>query len=332
MQLKLNEGFYPNFLIRWLLTTIFLVAATLLINVYVDPLWFFTHQNSSNEKQWGFDERQQKTNWITGHSYECDALLLGSSRSTVINQQLFVNNKVFNYSASGMRPGEYLSYIRYAKKLTGGRIKKIYLGMDFFATNALHVGEAGNPDYYFNNAGSVLYKIGTLLSWDALKKTKVNLVKPKDDYCDCYDRNNVKTLDFRSDYARDEAIAKDISEYQKRLDGEGYKYSSEFLKSIRAIRLENPGVELIAFTTPEYVGLWDVLIKSGRKADRERWLAEMNEVFDEVYDFMGATPITTLKDNYVDGGHFKPVVGDLIVSVLEGRSNRVDIYKVVAQK
>ena len=34
------------------------------INYLVDPLWTFSHSNRFNNAQNGFDERQQKTNYI----------------------------------------------------------------------------------------------------------------------------------------------------------------------------------------------------------------------------------------------------------------------------
>ena len=34
------------------------------VNYIVDPLWMFDHSNKFNQKQDGFDERQQKTNYI----------------------------------------------------------------------------------------------------------------------------------------------------------------------------------------------------------------------------------------------------------------------------
>ena len=55
-------------------------------NYYIDPLWNFNHKNEWNDFQDGFDERQQKTNYILSHPFQYDSLMIGTSRVTYMNQ------------------------------------------------------------------------------------------------------------------------------------------------------------------------------------------------------------------------------------------------------
>ena len=94
------------------------------VNYIVDPLWMFDHSNKFNQKQDGFDERQQKTNYIYFKSKGYfDGILLGSSRATFVNQNDFKNMNIFNYSSSSMQPFEYKGYIDFAKKIKGKDLK-----------------------------------------------------------------------------------------------------------------------------------------------------------------------------------------------------------------
>ena len=74
------------------LVTIMLSAGLMLIsglNALIDPLWLFKHEHRLNSVQPFFDGRAQKTNWLHARVGQFDAVLLGSSRSTYIDQRGF---------------------------------------------------------------------------------------------------------------------------------------------------------------------------------------------------------------------------------------------------
>ena len=92
------------------------------VNYIVDPLWMFDYSNKFNQKQDGFDERQQKTNYIYFKSQgNFDGILLGSSRATFVNQNDFIDMNIFNYSSNSMQPFEYKGYIARMKFFIGAR-------------------------------------------------------------------------------------------------------------------------------------------------------------------------------------------------------------------
>ncbi len=310
---------YGIFAKTWL--AFFVVALVWLgtLNAYVDPLWLFSHQNSYNRHQWGFDERQQKTNRVLFGDFDYDALLFGSSRSVYINQTAFKRNTVFNYAAGGMRPQEFQGYIDFAKQKRGADFKVIYLGLDFFVTNKKNPGSELPASNYINEAKRPLYRLGSLLSYRTLRNTQRYIRDSGLGGCDCYDRSNIRTRPVISAADRARAAAGDVGMYSNKVYGPDYEYDKDLARTYAAIKRQNPNSRVVAFTTPISTDLFMLLLKMGRLEDYRRWLGEAIDAFDEVYDFMGVNSITQNAANYADGHHFYPPVGNLIADRIEGR-------------
>lgn len=291
-------------------------------NAYVDPLWLFGHANASNVKQVGFDERQQKTNRVIFGNFPYDALLLGSSRTTFIDQNDFPGLRVFNYAVSGMRPSEYAGYIRHARQRRGSAFDTIFIGIDFFATNRNYGGQALPPEHYIAMTEKSLYRLESLISLDTMKRSRNNL-KARHEECDCYNRNNVKTM-VRNQTARmPEIMSKDLAVFRHKIYGPDYTYDGTLPETWRHLLQENSGSRFVIFTTPISAPLFATLVETGHFPDLERWLREVVGAFGEVHDFMGVNSITTDLANYQDGGHFYPPVGQLIALRLTGGTDRV---------
>lgn len=311
---------YGLFAKTWLA---FFVAAIVwlgTLNAYVDPLWLFSHQNSYNRHRWGIDEREQKTNLVLFGDFDYDAILLGSSRSVFISQMAFKRNAVFNFSAGGMRPHEFLGYIELGKQRRGADFKVIYLGLDFFVTNKKNPGSEPLPSHYINEAKRPFYRLRSLLSYRTLRNTQRYIRDSKLDACDCYDWSNVRARPAISAADRVRATAWDVSMYTNKVYGPDYEYDENLVQTYSAIKQQNPNSRVVAFTTPISKDLFMLLLKMGRLEDYQRWLGEAIDTFDDVYDFMGVNSITQNGVNYADGHHFYPPVGNVIADRIEGRS------------
>lgn len=280
-------------------------------NAGVDPLWLFAHASSWNSRQVGFDERQQKTNRITFGGFDYDAVLLGSSRVTFIDQHDFPGMKVFNYAASGMRPEEYAGYVRYARERGGGGVKTVIVGIDFFGTNRNYGGRAASPEHYVGVSRRPLYRLESLISLDTLKRSQGNL-KARGEDCDCYGRDNVKRMVRPQGERKAQILTKDLAVFRREIYGPSYAYDDSLAGQWRRLVDENPGIRFVVFTTPISHPLFATLVDTGHLPHYERWLTEVVAAFGEVYDFMGANSITGDKANYQDGGHFYPEVGRLV--------------------
>ena len=114
---------------------IIVLGSIMSFNFYIDPLWTFNHSNPYNDVQTVIDERQQKVNRIHYQPFEYDTLLIGSSRTTYINQNDFQDMNVYNFAASDLAFKEYKSFINYAKSENDGEFKRIIIGVDFFESS-----------------------------------------------------------------------------------------------------------------------------------------------------------------------------------------------------
>jgi len=298
-----------------------------LFNYTIDPLWTFCHSNRFNNAQPGFNERQLKTN----RAYFCgleqyDALLLGSSRVTYINQHDFEGMKVFNYSGVAMYPNEYGAWIAQAKQIKGGDFKTILIGVDFFGSNDGPFGkeqmrQTPKPSYYLDITTAPLYRWKMLFNMDTLYKSIESIEHSKALGTTDYTRDNVKRTIRVSAQRKQQAVAQQSGLYGNLVYGTGYHYNTKVRQYLETIKKENPNSRFIIFTTPISSDLFKLMVQRGRLKDYERWLRMLVDVFGGVYDFMGVNTITSNPSNYADLHHFYPEFGKLIADRVTGVKN-----------
>ncbi len=305
--------------LKWMLGIfVFIMGSIGTFNYVMDSYWTFDHENIFNKMQTGANERQQKTNYIYFHKFDYDSLLLGSSRTTLINQNDFYPPlKVFNYAVSLMMPQEYKPYIEFAKKVKGGDFKYIILALDFFGTNKYENSNV-DPKRIIQNTTSPLYRYKLLFSIDALKNSLANIKRfiTGKKYRRSYNRHNVATTD-----ALDPKFAKKFIErrnyWEKR-----YLYNENYKKIMQDLKKSNPNTKFIVFTTPVSAHLFNLMLQEGHIKDYERWLRELVDVFGKVTNFMTINSVT--KDyphNYLDSNHFYPRIGTLIAHKVLGKKD-----------
>ncbi len=298
-----------------------------LFNYAIDPLWTFCHQNRFNNAQPGFDERQQKTN----RAYFCglkqyDTLLLGSSRTTYINQHDFKPLKVFNYASVAMYPSEYRGWIEQAKKIKGSPFRTIILGVDFFGTNDGPFGkqqmkEAPAPSHYLDITTSFLYRYKMLFTLETLYKSIESIEHTSKPGTTDYSRDNVKHTIRISQARKAQAVQHQRGLYGNLVYGKSYHYNARLKEIFETLKRENPQTRFILFTTPISKPLFCMLAKQGRVQDYEKWLSMLVDVFGEVYDFMGINTVTANAQNYADLHHFYPKFGTLIAKRITGKAD-----------
>ncbi len=316
---------------KWVRYFLFIVFSTItlfgLFNYTIDPLWTFCHSNQYNNAQPGFDERQLKTN----RAYFCgleqyDALLLGSSRTTYINQHDFKTMKVFNYSGVAMYPNEYQAWVKQAKEIKGADFKTVIIGVDFFGSNGgafgqMQMNQTPKPSHYLAITKSMLYPYKMLFTRETLEKSFESIKHSKNLGTTDYNRMNVKQTIRISKQRKQQAIAHQTGLYTQQVYGAGYRFNPKLKSYFQALKKENPHTKFILFTTPISIDLFKMLVQSGRLADYKKWLRLLVEEFGEVYDFMGVNTITKNRENYADLHHFYPEFGTLIADRITGVKN-----------
>lgn len=306
---------------NWIITVLSIILLPLLMiagyNWYIDPLWNFDHANQYNTIQIAFDERQQKTGHLTFHPEPYQALIMGSSRITYINQADFKDLNAYNYAVNNMLLSEYREYANYARKVNGQDFSHIIIGLDFFATNT-NVKELNKfepPAYYIDLVSEKGYRYKTLLSIDVLEYARKNHELSQNNVKQnfTYDRNNVKRLNHISMEEKEALIANNLDWYGNNVYNSDYKYGP-VRETFRQLVKDHPHTKFIVFTTPVSVPLFKLMMEKGLYPEYCRWITDSVQVFGEIYNFMDVNSITTDLDNYYDASHFYPEIGTLIAA------------------
>lgn len=318
---------YRKWVHFFLASVLSVIALFALFNYTIDPLWTFCHSNRYNNAQPGFDERQLKTN----RAYFCglkqyDALLLGSSRTTYINQHDFKGMHVFNYASVSMYPKEYKGWITLAKKIKGAPFKTIILGVDFFGSSdgpfaRQQMQQAPDPMHYLEVASAPLYRYKMLFTMDTLHKSIESVKHSHRLGTIDYTRDNVKRTIHIGTARKMQAVHHQTGLYNNLVYGKNYHFNPHLKEIFKALKRENPDTRFILFTTPISTDMFRFLVKQGNLGDYKQWLGTLVDVFGEVYDFMGVNTITNDPSNYADLHHFYPEFGKLIADRITGTPN-----------
>lgn len=301
---------YKNFVQASIIAILIIANCIALLNYYIDPLRLFQHKNSLNEKQLDFNERQQKTNYLKfvamPQQLNFESILLGSSRTTYINQNAFQQLYVYNYAANNMSPYEYKKFIAYFTEITGKEPKNIILGVDFFGT-AIEKNKGYSHENFLAQTKSttrwqILYNFN--LAMHSLKniKQRIKSTKPY------YDRDNKKFAPQTHNYQpkTTEEIEKKLFTYQH------YEFDSELKHYYNSLKNQYRNSRFIIYTTPITINQLKNYKKNNYLQYYFRWLRELVEVFGEVHHFMYPNAITKDLNNFFDPTHMMPFVGDKI--------------------
>ncbi|MEH7443993.1 hypothetical protein V7201_16895 [Bacillus sp. JJ1122] len=305
---------YKAWAIKLLVILVTMIAVIGGFNYWMDPMWMYGGAHSFNDVQDTINERQQKTNRIKFQPFSPDTLLIGSSRSTYINQNEFEGMDVYNYSVANMSVQEYESYIHFAKDNSDREIKTVIIGLDFFKSS---LPESRTPLSIYPYASTLdkpFVRWKNLISYDLTRYSYYNFIasiKNKPEFVRTYNRKNVATTFRLSEEEAAEELQKKIEKFTETFYGE-YQYNPNYKNIMQNLIDKNPDTKFIVYTTPVSEPLFQALIDSGAYPHYEKWLHEMVDAFGEVYNFMDINTVTKDTSNYFDGHHFYPEVGTLI--------------------
>jgi len=286
------------------------------INYFMDPLWCFSLSHKYNSKQDDFNERQQKTNYITYHDFNYQGLIIGSSTSTNVNQYLFRGISVYNYSINGLQPDEYLPYIRYAKERNGRDFEYIIMGLDFMYAAKLPP-PTFDPAAVFSNTRSPLYRLKTLISLDTLKFSRRNFMNYLYGRHIYYDRSNVKYSTPLSQEAQDYNMNLLLRLFEKSdhpFAFNNYKYDEGYRSVLKRIRDDNPKTKFVIFTTPVVLRFMVLMVRNNLLDAYLKWIKDIVDVYGECYHFMYPNKVTADYVKYFhDPNHYYPFLSDMMV-------------------
>ncbi len=318
---------YTKWIILTLLLSLVIPGIVAGINGFMDPLWYCNTSHRFNQKQEDFNERQQKTNYITYHDFDYDGIIVGSSTSTNLDQHSFRGIRVYNYAINALQPLEFKPYIAYARKRNGKPFKYIFIGFDFLLASTLGPPPF-DPEKIFEDTNSPLYRVKTLISLDTLKFSRKNFINAGSNRHVYYDRNNVKRT---TQLNPEEAKANIAALLQHALNSpfpysfNNYKYNENYRSILQSIRDDNPGAVIVSFTTPVIQQLLVEIVRHNLLDEYERWIREVVEVNGECYHFM--FPNTLSRDElkyFNDPNHYYPFVADMMIDAMYNKKAEGD--------
>jgi len=321
---------------RFLLIVIGAIFAVYSINLFIDPIWVFSHKHKYNSIQYGFDERLQKSVALNYHEdiSKIDTLLFGSSRTTFYNQNRFYNMKVYNYAFSSAKPYEFVEYLNFAKKLKKGEFKNIILGLDFFGIMPYDVSYKKAAIFKDIDKNSQLkYALTHYLSFSALKYAYKNF---KNAYTskweEGYTRDNIKLLN--QDISKEKVISNAFRRSKKYYSKKNVlNYNENYSKIFEDLIVSNKNSKFIVYTTPlSSPFLYQIYSNEQYKKNYFRWIRDMVDVFGKVYFFTMPSELAYNFWNYSrDGDHYYPFVCDKIIDIIS-QKKQINGYGIIITK
>jgi hypothetical protein len=316
------ENKFKKWIIITFLLSLIVPGITAGINYFMDPLWCFSLSHKYNQKQDDFNERQQKTNYITFHDFHYNAIIIGSSTSTNINQRAFKGLSVYNYAINGLQPLEYLKYLRYAVKRNGRNFDCVFMGLDFISTAKL-APPAIDADKVFADTNNPLYRFKTLISIDTLRFSRRNYMNYLYGRHIYYDRDNIKYLTPIAKDDQERNMTFMMAHFEKsgsKYSFNNYRYDSHYSSVLRTIRDGSPRSTFVVFTTPVILPFLKSMVRNNLLGAYLRWIRDIVDVYGECYHFMYPNWVSEDYMKYFhDPNHYFPVISNLIGDALHNK-------------
>ena len=288
------------------------IGAALAGNIAIDPAWMFTLDHRFNTRQIGYDERQQKQNYLAARRPRIDTLVLGSSRVTFIDQREFEGN-AYNFAVSAMLPSEYAGYVAYAEEILGAAPQTIIVGVDFFGV--LRPKETGSTP----SAASWWQKARSLLSFDLIETAARNAIASlRDDRYQTYDRDNRRYYARQPKPQWQQEFSSELRKFVDVIYREDQPDWQGFRTSLAELRERAPRSRFVVFTTPISEPQFRGMICAGRLPVYRRWLTELVGIFAEVHHFMDLNTVTRELSHFADSHHLYPEAGRWVAHKVVG--------------
>ena len=313
---------------RWCCVVLLYVSVFLgivvIVNYCVDQLWCFDHPISCGRYQTGFEERQQKTNWLTFHYSDFDTIVIGDSRLTYLDP-FYLPGKAFNYSASSLKAWEYPEYLEYFAERNKFPVNRVILGFSFFQTNRSFQDGHERPSWYIENAKSPGYRYRSLVDMSlfvySLKAIKRDFTGDiQDQYLRVQNGKFFREMVLpvgEKQYLMN--VESQVAIYRDVLYGGNYSYSDN-REIYREIKKIFPKARFAVFVTPVSSHLLKVLAEEGRMDQYENWISGLVEEFGHVWNFMYFNEVTLDESHYKDAHHFSPEIACVIAKRILGET------------
>ncbi|MDA1086050.1 MAG: hypothetical protein O2901_03440 [Verrucomicrobia bacterium] len=277
-------------------------------NLVVDPLWAFGG-NKLFDTNIAFNERLTKIYLFERRKSDPACLILGSSRTTLLDQRDFCGGDSFNLSFSAGRIREFIAYARYLKS-KGYEPKVLLVEASMF--NFYGDPQREVPDWVdeFKRPPS---KWANYMSWDVVQWSRQTLRRqfPSRTGQRYYDQNFAcQPIPGLKPYRP--AFRRKISPQ---------KYQIEWVELYDELHSVFPNAHYILYAPP--VSPWEVYKDYYKNEESFFHVARrLSIIADEFYDFSAPGALTYDTDNSYDGKHFLTHVWKSIANEMDPTENR----------
>lgn len=312
--MKYTPGSSTQFLRFFPAAAFLVVGSCFLLNVLIDPLWFFGG-NKLQPKNFVFNERVAKTALLSRQPGHYDCIIFGSSRVTLINEKKIKGFRCFNYGVSAGTAVDSLYLARIAKKYVKDP-RLILIGVEDFnwiRSRPLDSSKPPRPlSRMLETPSSIAYYFG-LAALGMSVKTLLDLSPSPRFYDDNF------TIKIRSgEHALREGTADIGLDVFPTAEQVG-KNVDAAVQIFRRIRLEFPSSKVVGFVPFTPI---EVIRNNLAKIGIDNYLQSqivLGSCFDEFWDFSVPSEVTSRREWIYDGNHFYPSANELLVSrIIEG--------------
>ncbi len=311
------------------------IAAFMLFSFYVDPTGYFAVERGSDVVDANGYTRAAKSKYIKKNADQYNAVVLGGSKSGVLSTELLSEYTGKNYYNFYVAYGCFSDFLTYAQYLIEtADIEEITLHLSSIEVQA-----------YDRSSTSEIYEVPAVVNgsaWDLLLENLNYLC-----------RNVTSTIEYAAESKADlwkgmdslitgernysypySLMEEDIEAYNQKyvltrydsslkqlFDGKDPKAPAieqniEAMKQIKTLCDEN-GVELKVVIGPTFLA---EIYKFEGTAYYD-YLRELVQITD-IWDFSGFIPENLNPYNFVNEGHYKNVVADLMVNTMYGKTQK----------
>lgn len=295
-----------------LFVTVGTVLAIFLANSIVDPLWYFQGNIIKGENP-RYNERFAKINLYAKNMGQYNCFIFGSSRTTLLNENLIEGYRCFNFSFSS---GKLEEFSAYADWLLSRSVmpELVIVGIDDFSlvSNSKAVTV---PDFILSDKEPP-GPFDSYLSLQMLQKSfhifVEGIKKPR-----FYDREFVGRVKI----GLPSYVPPELSKLPKYLQIEAKDCVSCEVSVIRytdfARKFE--GARVVGYVPP--VSFWYLASKSDDSYTKYLeilYLLSNDRSFSALYDFTVPSEITSSISETYDGSHFSSAVNDRLAACISG--------------
>lgn len=317
MQTMPNKYSHIKYLAIIIVTPLVLGFLVFMTNYLVDPLWYF-NGNVITKQNYMWNERLAKANLLFKNPAKYNCLILGSSRSILLDPNKIEGYSCFNYSFVLGSISHYVQFLSYFSTVSGPP-ELVIIGIDspdLLPENQGHLqGTVPPVPDFVRSADRPPSVIATYLSYKALDfsfRTLLGL--------------SPNRIYYRQDFTGDilpesgpfdpgRLFEPDLKSGMFPLAG----FTQESVERFRYLLEMLPqNTRVVAYTPPISAHYVARLALEGTLNAYLQTMYGVGQLFDEFYDFTAPSDWTKRAELTYDGGHFYRRVIDEMATVLNG--------------